>query len=54
MTGVPRASNPDTEKPMTRTLRMFAAAFAAVAAAALFSPTVSAQGEQQRLVNAAK
>ena len=38
---------------MTRTLRMIAAAFAAVAATALFAPVASAQSEQQKLVNAA-
>jgi lipid-binding SYLF domain-containing protein len=39
---------------MTTTLRMFAAAFATLAATALFSPAVTAQSEQQRLVNAAE
>jgi hypothetical protein len=39
---------------MTTTLRMFAAAFATLAATALFPPAATAQSEQQRLVNAAE
>ena len=39
---------------MNRTYRRIVAAFAAVAATVLFAPAASAQGEQQRLVNAAE
>jgi lipid-binding SYLF domain-containing protein len=42
------------EKAMTRTLRTFIAALSACVAATLFAPGASAQGEQQRLVNAAE
>jgi len=39
---------------MTRTFRTFIAALSACVAATLFAPGASAQGEQQRLVNAAE